>query len=197
MSNLSGVSGSNGNQLLSILQNIAGTIRTSYTTSTTQPTSPEDFLTSELEKQGYTGSKLSDLQAKIEATVQSVQSSSSGQTDPSKIHDAINKVLKDAGVNTDEIDADLQAQGPGGPRGPGGTPPGGPPPGGMGSTSNATSSTDTDNEISALLKQMGVDPKKFESALETALKNTDGTGSIDLSKLFASAGTGSQVDVMA
>jgi hypothetical protein len=133
------------------------------------------------------------LQAKIEAAVQSAQSASSDSADPSKIHDAINKVLQDAGVNTDQIDADMKAQHPGGP--------GGPPPGGMDGASNSASdssdSDTTDNTISALLKQLGVDPKNFESALESALKNSDGTGSIDLSKLFASAGTGSQVDTYA
>jgi hypothetical protein len=186
MSTLAGVSGSNSSDLLRILQNISGTTGVSSSSGTTQASKgPEEFLTSELEKQGYTGSQLSDLQAKIEAAVQSVQSSSSGAADPSKVHDAINSVLKDAGVDTDQIDADFQAQHPGGP--------GGPPPGGMGGTSS--SSTETD--ISALLTQLGIDPDQFESALQSALQNANSTGTLDLSKLFASAGTGAQVDTYA
>ena len=191
MSTVSGVSGSNSSELLKMLQNVAKATSASSTSGTTgSGKGPEEFLTSELEKQGYTGSKLSDLQAKIEAAVQSVQSSSSESGDPSKIHDAINTVLKEAGVDTDKIDADMKAQRPSGP-----------PPGGKGGASNRTSgasASDTTNDtISALLEQLGVNPTDFESALESALKNSDGTGSIDLSKLFASAGSGSQVDVYA
>jgi hypothetical protein len=196
MSTLAGISGSGSSNLLRILQNLSETNSVSSSSGTAEsPQGPEEFLTSELEKQGYTGSQLSDLQAKIETAVQSVQSSSSGPADPSKIHDAINSALKDAGVDTDQIDADFQTQHPQGPRGAGGPPPGGM--GAMAGTTGSSSTSSTDTSISTLLTQLGVDPENFESALESALQNAGSTGTIDLSKLFASAGTGSQVDTYA
>jgi hypothetical protein len=197
MSSLYGISGAGGSSLLTMLQNLSAT---SSTTSTSKASgtaqSPEDFLTSELEKQGYSGSQLSDLQSKIETAVKSLQTSNSGSVDPAKIHDTINSVLKSAGVDTDQIDADFQAQHPGGPGGPGGPPPGGSA-GTSSSTTGSADDSDTSDAISSLLTKLGIDPQKFESALSSALQNVKSDGSIDLSKLFASAGTGTQVDLVA
>jgi len=190
MSSLSGVSTSAVDQstLYALLQKIKQTTaanKTSQSASADAPEGPQEFLTGELEKQGYSGSTLSDLLAKIQSTVDALQNSGTGQVDPAKIHDAINKVLKEAGVNTDQIDKDFQAQHP---HGPGGGPP---PMDSASSSENSTSSTDT------LLSALGIDPKQFQAALQNALLNVSSDGSIDLSGLFASAGTGSQINVLA
>lgn len=186
MSSLSGVSSTavDQSELFALLQKIESTKKTSPSTSAEASEGPQKFLTDELEKQGYSGSKLSDLLTKIQSAVDGLQNSSTGQVDSSKIHDAINKVLKDAGVDTDQIDQDFQTQHPHGPGGP-------PPMDGASSTDNSTSSTDT------LLSALGIDPKQFQAALQSALLNVSSDGTIDLSGLFASAGTGSQINVLA
>lgn len=192
MSSISSLSTSSGSlaALLQSLSQTSATSSTSTTSSQTQPQNPEDFLTSELEKQGYTGSSLSDLQAKIEAAVQSVQSSSNGTASGSQIHDAINSVLQSAGVNTDEIDSDFKAAHPRGHHRHHSD-----------SDNSATTPTATDSatgtDITQLLQSLGVDPAKFESALESAVQNQQNGGTLDLSKIFASAGTGSQINVLA
>jgi hypothetical protein len=178
-----GSSGLDQTTLSALLQRIKQSSATSDTSksSSTASASPQEFLTDELEKQGYSGTSLSDLLSKIQSTVDSLQSSASGQVDPSSIHDAINKVLKDAGVDTDQIDKDLKAQHPHG----------------SSSTGSASSSQNSTSNTDTLLSELGVDPKQFQAALQNALQNVNSDGTLDLSKLFASAGTGSQLNVLA
>lgn len=190
MSSLSGISTSDQSTLYSLLQRLNQTASTSETSqsSSAAPESPQTFLTGELEKQGYSGSKLSDLLTKIQSAVDGLQNSGTGQVDPSSIHDAINKVLKDAGVNTDQIDQDFKTQHPHGQHGHHGS---------AGSTDSASSTQNSTTSTDTLLSELGVDPKKFQVALQNALLNANSDGSIDLSKLFASVGTGSQLNLLA
>jgi hypothetical protein len=151
-----------------------------------QGTSPEDFLKSELEQQGYSGTALDDLLTKIQDAVKGVQTANGdgSKPDPKAIHDAVNKVLADAGVDTNKIDQDFAAQHPHRHHG-------------HGHKKGGESSDATSSSIDQLLLSLGVDPKKFADALNTAVQNAGSDGSIDVSKLFASAAAGSQVDVTA
>jgi hypothetical protein len=133
---------------------------------------------------GYSGTAIDDLLTKIQDAVKGVQSASDGsKPDPKAIHGAVNQVLAGAGVDTNKIDQDFAAKHPHHRHGHHG-----------GSESSSDSSNST---IDQLLLSLGVDPKKFADALKTAVQNAGSDGSIDVSKLFASAAAGSQVDVTA
>jgi ribosomal protein L12E/L44/L45/RPP1/RPP2 len=185
MSGISSLSGSSSATLLSYLQDSSKTSDASGANCTgkSDQGGPADFLTAELQDQGISGTDLEDLLKKIQDAVQSVTSGSNGKPDRSAIHDAVNKVLKDAGVDTDKIDSDLQAKGAR--------------PHHKHAHTSSSSDTDTETDLDALLQSLGVDPAKFKSALENAVKNAGSDGSIDVSQLFASAAAGSQIDVKA
>jgi hypothetical protein len=181
MSGVSSLSVSSSTNLLSYLQNtstMSGASGSSCAGKSDQD-GPMSFLTAELQDQGYSGTDLEDLLKKIQEAVQSVTNGSDGKPGRSAIHDAVNKVLKDAGVDTDKIDGDFKAKGP------------------RPHHKHANAGTDSDTDIDALLESLGVDPAKFKLALENALKNAGSDGSIDVSQLFASAAAGSQLDVKA
>ncbi len=164
MSGISGLSGSGLNTLFDYLSKPSSSDPTSAASDVgdraeTPLQNPKEFLTAELEKQGYTGTALADLQAKIESAVEATVIANNGIGDPKAIHEAINEVLKEAGADTAAIDKDAQvlraaghhhhrhhhAQ----------------------STSSDASAA-SDDSIDALLKQLGVDPTDFNSALQNA-----------------------------
>ncbi len=184
MSGVSSLSASNSNSLLSYLQSTSKTSSAasgSNCADNSDQDNPMSALSSELQQQGYSGTNLDDLLTKIQDAVQSVKSGSDGQPDRGAIRDAVNKVLKDAGVDTDKVDNDLKAKGHG-----------------HHHHGHAGASSDANNpDTDSLLESLGVDPTKFKSALESALQNTGTDGSIDLSKLFASAAVGSQLNLQA
>jgi hypothetical protein len=144
---------------------------------------PEGFLANELQEQGFSGTDLSDLLEKVKEAVNDVRNASEGRPEPGAIHDAVTKALKDAGVDTDKIDQDFKAAHSHGHHHGGG--------GGVDGDQAAQ-----DDGLDAILQALGVDPAKFKSALQDAINNPGEDGSIDLSKLFASAAVGSQLDVV-
>jgi Clp amino terminal domain, pathogenicity island component len=184
MSGISSLSGSSSTSLLSYLQNSSKTSGASGASCAgkSDQGGPMGFLTSELQDQGISGTDLDGLLKKIQEAVQSVTSGSDGKPNRDAIHDAVNKVLKDAGVDTDKIDNDLKAKGPR--------------PYHKHATTSANSDTD-DTDLDALLQSLGVDPAKFKKALESAWKNAGSDRDIDVSQLFASAAAGSQLDLKA
>jgi hypothetical protein len=142
---------------------------------------PVGFWSNELEQQGYSGTDLAGLLTKVQDAVNTVRSEIAGRPEPGAIHDAVTKVLKDAGVDTDKIDQDfkaahLHAHRHGGADG---------------------QQAAQDDGLDAILNALGVDPAKFKSALQSAIANAGDDGSIDVSQLFASAAVGSQLDVQA
>lgn len=183
MSGISSLGASGASSILDYLKN--STKSTSITgadcadgSSGAEQNKQLSFLTAELQQQGISGTDLEDLLKKIQDAAQSVPKDSNGRPDRAAIHEAVNKVLKDAGVDTDKIDKDFKAKV-------------------RGSWKSGDGLSGSDPEIDALLASLGVDPAKFKSALQSAIQNANGDGSIDLSQLFASAAAGSQVNLLA
>jgi hypothetical protein len=176
MTRISSLNAASSNNLFSILARSRENAGPSPSDSDAPSSSPQDFLTSELQDQGYTGTALDDLLAKIQEAVKSVQGADGQRPKPGALHDAINKVLKDAGVDTDKIDQGFAARGPRPPH-------------------DADSSQGSG--IDELLATLGIDPKQFESALLAAIQNPGSDGKLDLSQLFATAVPGSQLDLHA
>jgi hypothetical protein len=144
------------------------------------PQGMDQFWNSELESQGITGSKLTDLRTEMDKAANDAKSSSN---DPAAVKTAVTKVLKDAGVDTDKIDADMKAQ-----RGRGGPPPSAPP----SSTSDSSSSTSLESQLQAL----GItDTSSFLDSLKSFLSSNSSSSSI--SDLFSTLPTGSQINVLA
>jgi hypothetical protein len=185
MSGISSLSGSSSTSLLSYLQNSSKTSGASGAgcAGKSDQAGPMSFLSSELQDQGVSGTDLDDLLKKVQDAVQSVTSGSDGKPNRDAIHDAVNKVLKDAGVDTDKIDNDMKAKGPR--------------PHHHKHAATSTASDTDDTDLDALLQSLGVDPAKFKKALDNAVKNAGSDGTIDVSQLFASAAAGSQLDVKA
>jgi hypothetical protein len=113
MSGISSLSASGPDNLFSILTNsskTSGSKRHHGKSEEAKKSDPLEFLSTELQDQGYSGASLETLLTNITDAVKVQGTKSDGTTDPAAIHDAIDKVLKDAGVDTDKIDRDLQAQ---------------------------------------------------------------------------------------
>jgi hypothetical protein len=184
MSGISCVSASNTTSLLDYLNSASKTSAASASvpagqTDQSDQAGPPGFLSSELQQQGYSGTNLDDLLKKIQDAVQSAKSGSDGPPDRNAIRDAVNQVLKDAGVDTNKIDNDFKAAGH------------------AHHHHHAGAKSGQDSEIDPLLESLGVDPTEFKSALQNAIQNVGSDGSIDVSKLFASAAVGSQINLQA
>ncbi len=184
MSGISSVSASSTTSLLDYLNSASKTSAANGSACAGQAeqagqADPVSFLSSELQQQGYSGTNLDDLLKKIQDAVQSVKSGSDGPPDRNAIHDVVNQVLKDAGVDTNKIDNDFKAKGH------------------AHHHHHAGAKSSQDSEIDPLLRSLGVDPTEFKSALQNAIQNVGSDGSIDVSKLFASAAVGSQINLQA
>jgi hypothetical protein len=176
MSRISSLNAASSYNLSSILAQARENAESPDAGSGAPSDSPHDFLVSELEDQGYTGAALDELLDKIQAAVQGLQSAKGAPPKLSDLHDAINKVLKDAGVDTDKIDDDFAARA---------------------GARNGGKSDAGGGQLDELLAALGIDPKQFESALVAALQNPNSDGTIDLSKLFATAKPGAQLNLQA
>lgn len=206
MSALSSVSTSSNSQLYQLLQELQQSSKsrktntTSNSTSQSSDTDPMDqFWNTELEAQGFSGTALSDLRAKMETAADTAKSSSA---DPSAVKTAVQQVLKEAGVDLTKVDTDLDAQRPKGMGGPGGMggPPPAPPSDSSGSTDSSeedstTSSSTTKQTLAEQLASLGIDSSSFLTALQAFL--TSDNEASDISSLFSSIPNGSQVDLTA
>jgi len=214
MSALSTVSTSSSAQLYQLLQELQQSSKSSQTNgvsgSTTQGTGSDpmdQFWDTELESQGFSGTALSDLRAKIESAAETAKSSSS---DPEAVKTAVQQVLKDAGVDVDKVDADMATQrakgggGPGGAGGMGGA--GGPPPmppteqsegtdSDSDDASSSSASTSTKKTLAEQLASLGIDSSSFLQALQAFLSSDNKTA--DISSLFTNIPTGTQVNLTA
>jgi hypothetical protein len=179
-------SSSTGNDASDLIDDGSSTVPSVQPPAQTSAQGPEGFLANELAKQGYSGTDLAELLAKVQDSVNDVRSQS-GDSRPESgaIHDAVTKVLKDAGVDTDKIDQDFKASHPHGGHHHHG--------GGAGGVDG--DQPQQDDGLDAILQALGVDPAKFKSALQDAINNPGADGSLDLSQLFSSAAVGSQLDV--
>ncbi len=199
MSSISGI-GSSGTSLVQYLEQLRNARKSSTSAlasstvqssaaSTTRPSGPPpgDFdqkLAQELESQGFTGTKLSDLRTKIQEAMSSAMKSTDATTDRGQsVRTAVEKVLKDAGVDVDKLNQDMGI-GKDGPSG----------------ASQATDgSSDASEALSAFMKmldQQGIDPKQFLDRLESMVQNSNGQA-VDISKLFSGVAVGSELDVVA
>lgn len=166
------------------------TATTSTDASPDHSTGMTDRIDSALEKQGITGTSLSDLREKIQTAVDSAKSDSSTSNDPDAVKTAVDSVLKDAGVNMDELRSDMKAGGRHGH--------GGPPPVAQDDSDSTTADTAStgSSSLDSLLSQYGIDTDSFKSSLMSLLNNGNSTGS-DFSSLFSGAAKGSGLDVTA
>jgi Clp amino terminal domain, pathogenicity island component len=187
MSGISSISATGSNNLLSYLTSTSKSSQSkrSSDANDSQPAGPLDFLTQELESQGYTGTSLQDLLAKIGDAIEAQQTASGGQSDPGALRDAIDKVLKDAGVDTDKIHQDFKAH-----RSHGSAPA---QPAGGESALDILLGDDADGNDDSILKSFGVDPSQYAQALQ----NIGSNGSAGLSQLLASAAPGSLINLLA
>jgi hypothetical protein len=179
-------SSATGNDASDLIDDGSSTVPGVQPPAQTAAQGPEGFLANELQEQGYSGTDLSDLLEKVKDAVNEVRSQSGdSRPEPGAIHDAVTKVLKDAGVDTDKIDQDFKAAHPHG---------GHHHHGGAGGVDG--DQPQQDDSLDDILQALGVDPAKFKSALQDAINNPGEDGSLDLSQLFSSAAPGSQLDVV-
>ncbi len=196
MSGISSLSAAGSNNLFSYLTSSSKTSESKRQSDSNdaQPAGPLGFLAKALEAQGYSGTSLEDLLAKIGEAVSAQQSASGGQADPAALRDAIDKVLKDAGVDVQKLHEDLRSHRPHGARSPR-------PTGGESALSSISGDSDGDGDGSgnadSILQTLGVDPSQSASSLARALQNIGAGGSVDLAQLFADTAPGSLINLLA
>jgi hypothetical protein len=190
MSSISSVNTSSMSEWLERIRANQSTQESQKAGGTPPPGPPPDMqekIAAALENQGIEGSTLSDLRAKIQDAIDSVTESSDGATDHREaLRNAIDGVLEEAGVDMDQFRASM------------GGPDGSPPAGGMppGSASDEDDDANQSSDLAAFLQSKGIDFNQFLTSLMEAIQDSD-DGNVDLSKVFASAGAGSDIDVLA
>ena len=199
MPTVSGI-GTSGTSLFQYLQQIkngnksstsAQMASTAESTSAvrTKPAGPPrgDFdqkLTQELESQGFTGTKLSDLKTKIQDAVSTAMQSMDSTTDRGQsVRTAVEKVLKDAGVDVDKLNQDMGIGKDG-------------PPEASQATDGSTEASQALDAFMKMLDQQGIDPKQFLDRLQSMAQNSNGQ-TMDISQLFSGVAVGSEIDVKA
>ena len=145
-----------------------------------QPGGPGDRFSTALEDQGITGDKLSDLRSQIQSAVNTAKQDGG---DRKSIRSAVDSVLEKNGVDLNKFHADMR--------------PAKLDADGDDDDSDSADASDNPNSIEALLSKSGIDPTSFKQSLEAMIQSVSNGGDGDVSSLFASANTGSDVDVLA